>query len=172
MTVRKVVTPPNKTLRERARKVTSFGPEMQTLIEDMIETMRASRGVGLAAPQIDVGQRVIVIEYAENAEDDEESSTPPTLYTVVNPEIVRHSTRQVNGTEACLSLPGYYGDVERYDGVTVKGFTRSGQPFKKKARGWLARIFQHEIDHLDGILYIDRASQVWKAESEDIADLV
>lgn len=171
MTIRTVVTPPNKTLRERARKVQSFGQETQTLIEDMIETMRASQGVGLAAPQIDIGQRVIVIEYAEGSEESEEP-VPPTLYAVVNPEIVRHSSRKVNGTEACLSLPGYYGDVERFEAVTVKGLTRNGQPFKKKAQGWLARIFQHEIDHLDGILYIDRASQMWKAETEDIPDLV
>lgn len=172
MTMRTVVTPPNKTLRERAKEVKSFSEATQTLIDDMIETMRASQGVGLAAPQINVGQRVIVIEYAENSEQEDAEPTPPTLYSVVNPEIVRHSSHKVNGTEACLSLPGYYGDVERYDAVTVKGFTRQGQPFKKKALGWLARIFQHEIDHLDGVLYIDRASQVWRAESEDAVDLV
>jgi len=171
MTIRTVVTPPNKTLRERARNVQSFGPETETLIEDMIETMRASQGVGLAAPQIDVGQRVIVIEYAEDSEESEEP-VPPTLYAVVNPEVTRHSSSKVNGTEACLSLPGYYGDVERFETVTVKGLTRNGQPFKKKARGWLARIFQHEIDHLDGVLYIDRASQIWRAETEDVPDLV
>lgn len=172
MTVRTVVTPPNKTLRERARKVRSFEAETQALLDDMVETMRASQGVGLAAPQIDVGQRVIVIEYAEGSEQEDELVAPPTLYEIINPEIVRHSAEKVDGTEACLSLPGYYGDVERFQSVTVKGLNRHGDPFKKKAHGWLARIIQHEIDHLDGILYIDRASQIYKAESEDVPDLV
>jgi len=172
MAILKVVTPPNKTLREQAKKVRGFGPDTQSLIDNMIETMRASNGVGLAAPQVDVGKRIIVIEYAENDEDEDAPEKPPTLYEVLNPEIVRHSPHVVNGTEACLSLPGYYGDVERYETVTVKGLNRQGKPFKKKARGWLARIFQHEIDHLDGILYIDRASQMWEAGSGDVPDLV
>jgi len=172
MAILKVVTPPNKTLREPAKKVRGFGPDTQALIDNMIETMRESNGVGLAAPQVDVGKRVIVIEYAENDEDEDAPEKSPTLYEVLNPEIVRHGAPVVNGTEACLSLPGYYGDVERYETVTVKGLNRHGKPFRKKAHGWLARIFQHEIDHLDGILYIDRASQMWKAESGDVPDLV
>jgi len=172
MAIRTVVTPPNKTLRERARKVRSFGADTQALLDDMVETMRASQGVGLAAPQIDVGQRVIVIEYAEGSEQEDAPASPPTLFELINPEIVRHGAEKVNGTEACLSLPGYYGDVERFQSVTVKGFNRHGDPVKKKAQGWLARIFQHEIDHLDGILYIDRASQIYEADSEDVPDLV
>jgi peptide deformylase len=82
----------------------------------------------------------------------------------VNPEIARHSKETVEGNEACLSLPGYFGEVDRYESVTVKGFNREGKAIKIKAKGWLARIFQHEIDHINGKLYIDRANQVWRIE--------
>jgi peptide deformylase len=133
----------------------------------MVETMRAAPGVGLAAPQVDVSQRVIVVEFADNQNENED--TPPKLYVVINPEITRHSRETVMGTEGCLSLPGLLGDVERYETVTVKGLDRHGKPFKKKARGWLARIFQHEIDHLEGILFIDRAIEVYRVEDPEIS---
>jgi peptide deformylase len=168
MPIREIVTPPNPTLRQRAKKVRDISPAIETLIDDMIETMRAAKGVGLAAPQMDVGQRVIVIEYGEGLEDPEVENKPSKLYTVVNPEIVRHSKDTVLGNEACLSLPGYYGEVVRYETVTVKGLDRHGKTFRLKPKGWLARIFQHEIDHLDGILYIDRANEVWKIEEAQI----
>ena len=86
---------------------------------------------------------------------------------MVNPEIVRHSKETIEGNEACLSLPGYFGEVDRYETVTVKGLNRHGKPFKLKATGWLARIFQHEIDHIQGALYIDRANQVWRIEEDE-----
>jgi peptide deformylase len=131
----------------------------------MVETMRVAPGVGLAAPQVDISQRVIVVEFAEGSEDLEgDEEVAPKLYVVINPEIVRHSSETLMGTEGCLSLPGLLGDVQRYEWVTVKGLDRHGNPFKKKARGWLARIFQHEIDHLDGVLFIDRATSVWRVE--------
>ncbi len=167
MAIRKVVTPPNATLRARATKVRSITPEIETLIDDMIETMRAAPGVGLAAPQIDVSSRVIVIEYGEESEDPDITPEPPKLYAVVNPEIVRKSASTIFGNEACLSVPGYFGEVERSEIVTVKGLRRDGKPFRTKAKGWLARIFQHEIDHLDGILFIDRATQVWRIEDQE-----
>ncbi len=169
MTIRKIVTPPNPTLRTRAQKVKTFTPELQELVDDMIETLHAAPGIGLAAPQVDVGQRVILVEYAEGSEDDDEEAPerPPRLYIVVNPEITRASKETVLGNEACLSLPGYAGEVERAQSVTVKGFNRHGQKLKIKARGWMARIFQHEIDHLDGILFIDRATEIWRFEPED-----
>ncbi len=168
MPIREIVTPPNTTLRQRAKKVRTITPSIETLIDDMIETMRAARGVGLAAPQVDVGQRVIVIEYGEGLEDSEVENKPSKLYAIVNPEIVRHSKDTVLGNEACLSLPGYYGEVVRYETVTVKGLDRHGKPFRLKPKGWLARIFQHEIDHIDGVLYIDRANEVWKIEEAQI----
>jgi peptide deformylase len=164
MTVRKIVTPPNPTLRRNAQKVRSYGPALQTLIDDMIETMRVAPGVGLAAPQLDVSQRVIVVEYAEEPHDPEAPPKPAKLYAVVNPEIVRTSNNTVLGNEACLSLPGFMGEVERHEWVTVKGQDRHGHEFKLKPKGFLARIFQHEIDHLNGVLFIDHAKEVWRIE--------
>jgi peptide deformylase len=162
MTVREIVTIPNSVLRRKARKVTDFGPDLQTLIDDMVETMHAAPGVGLAAPQIDVSLRVILVEYG----DDEDESVPLKLYTVVNPEIIRSSDESEVAAEGCLSVVGYAGEVKRSLAVTVKGLNRRGQPLRIKAEGWMARIFQHEIDHLDGVLFIDRAERVWKVEGQ------
>jgi peptide deformylase len=142
--------------------VTDFGPKLQTLIDDMVETMRVAPGVGLAAPQVDVPLRVIVIEFG----DEEDETVEPKLYTVVNPEIVRKSRETLIGTEGCLSIPGLVGDVERSQSVIVRGFSRRGQPMKIKAKGWLARIFLHEIDHLNGVLFTDIAIDVWQPEVE------
>ncbi len=160
MAIRDIVTLPNPVLRRKARKVTEFGPELQKLLDDMVETMREAPGVGLAAPQVDIPLRVITVEYG----DDEDETVPKKLFTLINPEIARASTEVEMGTEGCLSLPGLVGDVERPVSVTVKAYNRHGQPTKIKANGWLARIFQHEIDHLDGILFTDRAKQVRKVE--------
>ena len=162
MSVREIITVPHPTLRRNARKVTDFGSDLQTLIDDMVETMRVAPGVGLAAPQVNVPLQVIVVEFG----DEEDETVEPTLFTIVNPEIVRPSRDVVMGTEGCLSIPGLVGDVERSEAVTVKGFSRRGQPMKIKAKGWLARIFQHEIDHLNGVLFTDRAEQVWQPEVE------
>jgi len=164
MAVREIITPANAALRQRARKVRSITPEVQTLIDDMVETMRAAPGVGLAAPQIAVGQRVIVIEYADPPEDPEAPAPPARLYALVNPEIVRRSPETVVANEACLSVPGYFGEVERAQTVSVRALDRKGQAVRIKAEGWLARIFQHEIDHLDGVLYTDRATRMWRVE--------
>ncbi len=164
MPTRVITTLPDPILRKKARKVRAFTPELQTLIDDMIETMRAAPGVGLAAPQISDSRRVIVVEFAEPSENDEEPPAPPALYVLVNPEIVRRSKEMVLDQEGCLSVPGYVGEVERHAAVTVKALNRHGKPKRMKAKGWLARILQHEIDHVDGALYIDRASQVWRPE--------
>jgi peptide deformylase len=162
MSVREVVTLPNEVLRRKARKVTDFGPALQRLIDDMVETMREAPGVGLAAPQVDELSRVIVVEFG----DEEDDEVPPRLFTLVNPEIARASRETVAGAEGCLSIPGFMGEVERPLNVTVKGFNRHGQPVRVKAQGWLARIFQHEIDHLDGVLFTDRAENVWRVEEQ------
>ncbi len=162
MATREIITLPNSILRGKARKVNSFGSELEVLIDDMVETMRAAPGVGLAAPQVNVPLRVIVVEYNES--EDEEK--PPKLYTVVNPKITRFSSEQDVGTEGCLSIPGIVGDVERPTAITIKGFNRRGQPLKIKAEGWLARIFQHEVDHLDGVLFVDRADKIWQIEGD------
>lgn len=163
MTLRQITTLPDPVLRRKARPVTRFDAELQTLVDDMIETMRAAPGVGLAAPQVGVSERVIVVEYAEN---DEQEDAPKKLYVLVNPEIKTASEEFEMGIEGCLSVPGWQGDVERALALTVKGQTRRGQPVKVKAKGWLARIFQHEIDHLDGVVFTDRATRVWKPQAE------
>jgi peptide deformylase len=160
MAVREIVTLPQAILRRKARKVTDFGPELQTLADDMVETLHQAPGVGLAAPQIDESIRLIVVEYG----DEEDENVPPKLFILANPEITRASQDTLVGTEGCLSIPGIVGDVERYAAVTVKGLNRHGRPMTVKAKGWLARIFQHEIDHLDGILFVDRAEKVWQTE--------
>lgn len=157
-----IATVPDPILRRKARKVNDFGPELQKLIDDMVETMREAPGVGLAAPQVNSSLRVIVVEYGD--EDDE--SAPLKLYTVINPEIVRSSQEKEVGPEGCLSIPGFQGEVERLSDIIIKGQNRFGRPVRIKAGGWLARIFQHEIDHLDGVLFTDRADRVWKVEGE------
>lgn len=165
MPLREIVTLPAPVLRRKARKVTEFDNDLQGLIDDMVETMRGAPGVGLAAPQVGVSLRVIVVEFAERQEDEEEGKQPaPKLYMVVNPEITQFSNDKEVGTEGCLSIPGFVGDVERSLEVTVKGTNRRGKPLKIKAKGWLARIFQHEVDHLDGVLFTDRAEKVWQPE--------
>ena len=168
MALREIVTVPNDVLRRKARKITEFDKELQKTIDDMIETMREAPGVGLAAPQVGLPERLVVVEYEE---DDEKEDSPKKLYVVVNPEIISASEETEMGIEGCLSIPGLVGEVERSLEIVVRGQNRRGQPLKIKANGWLARIFQHEIDHLDGILYTDRATKVWKPapEEENIA---
>jgi peptide deformylase len=160
MTIREIVTLPQAILRHKAHKVSDFGAAFQTLVDDMVETMRQAPGVGLAAPQVDESIRLIVVEYG----DEENEETPPKLYVMANPEITRTSPDTLFGTEGCLSIPGIQGDVERFVTVTVKGLNRQGRPMTVKAKGWLARILQHEIDHLDGVLFVDRAEKLWQAE--------
>ncbi len=162
MAVRDIVTIPDSILYRKARKVTDFGKELQTLVDDMVETMRVAPGEGLAAPQVDVPLRVIVVEFG----DEEDESVPLKLFPVVNPEITRFSKEQVTGTEGCLSIPDFVGDVDRSVSVVVKGMNRRGQPMRIKSSGWLARIFQHELDHLNGVLFIDRTERIWKLEGE------
>ncbi len=163
MPFRQIVTLPDPILRRKARPVTRFDEELQILIEDMIDTMRAAPGVGLAAPQVGVSERVIVVEYVEN---EEEENAPKKLFVMINPEIKAASEETEEGIEGCLSVPGWQGEVVRALAVTVKGQSRRGQPMKVKAKGWLARIFQHEIDHINGIVFTDRATEVWKPQPE------
>ena len=175
MGLRTIVTLPEPVLRRKARPVSNFDDNLQTLIDDMIDTMREAPGVGLAAPQVGISDRLIVVEYADPPVEDDEGApkeVKPKLYVMINPEIVKTSEEQVLGVEGCLSIPGLVGEVERFAMVQVKGLNRRGQPMKVKAEGWLARIFQHEIDHVNGIVFPDRATRVWKPEPEEEEDLV
>jgi len=172
MTVRDIVyinDPQNSAvLRKRAIKVTDFGPKFQELVDDMIETMLDAPGVGLAAPQIGVSKRVIVVRLPDDEESREEyGDEAGTLYVVANPEIRKHSRQTVEGVEACLSIPGYFGEVERPESAVIQGQDRHGEDIRIKAKGWLARVFQHEIDHLNGQLFIDIALDVWQPKAED-----
>jgi len=166
MTLRTIVTLPDPVLRRKAHAVTNFDKNLQTLIDDMVETMRDAPGVGLAAPQIGLSERLIVVEYYAKEEDEENEEASKKVWAVLNPEIVKASEEKLVGVEGCLSIPGMVGEVERHTEVLVKGLNRHGKPMKVKAKGWLARIFQHEIDHLNGVLFPDLATRVWKPQQE------
>lgn len=164
MAIRKIVHLDNPILRQKAQRVRTFDTRLYQLLDDMTETMVQAPGVGLAAPQVDINQRVIVVRLLDDEEGVEEHGDQAgVLYEVINPEIVKTTKDVVDGIEACLSIPGYFGRVDRFVGVTVKGQDRHGAEIRIKARDWLARVFQHEIDHLDGVLFIDKATEVWKA---------
>ena len=167
MALRPIVNVPDTVLRRKAHKVTEFDQDLQTLIDDMVDTLRAAPGVGLAAPQVGISERVVVIEYSPD--DSEDENAPKKIFTLVNPEIIKASEEIETGVEACLSIPGLVGEVDRAYQIMVKAQNRRGQNVKIKARGWLARIFQHEIDHLDGVLFTDRAEKVWKPSAEEQA---
>jgi peptide deformylase len=142
-------------LRQKAKKVKSFGPSLDTLVKEMLDAMRAADGLGLAAPQISVPLRVIVIEMPAELDEDGKEIHPGELYVYCNPEIVDASGEEED-QEGCLSVPGYVGQVKRATSVTVKGEDARGRKIRIKAKGLLARAFQHEIDHINGILFIDR----------------
>lgn len=132
-------------LREKAKMVTKFNSNLFRLLDDMYETMVAARGVGLAAPQIGIGKRVVVIDISQGRLE------------LVNPVIIDGEGSQVD-EEGCLSVPGYQHDVQRLQRVRVKAQDRQGNEFFLEGEGLLARALQHEIDHLDGILFIDRVN--------------
>lgn len=157
MTELKIVTLPDEVLRTQARPVTKFDDTLQTLIDDMIETMRAANGVGLAAPQIGQSLQLAVIETLPKT-DEEGNDIPGSreLFAIINPRIVWESRDVIDGIEGCLSIPGYVGEVERAYSIRIRAQDRRGKPLKLRLKGWTARIFQHEIDHLNGVLYIDK----------------
>ena len=146
-------------LRKHARRVEKFDDRLGTLLDDMAETMAAGNGVGLAAPQVGVLKRCVVIDAGEIARGDEESAeageTAPNILELVNPEIVA-SEGEVTVIEGCLSVPDRAGRVVRPQKVTVKAQNRHGEPFEITGEDMLAVCFCHEIDHLDGILYVDK----------------
>ena len=170
MTLLKIIQPDNPILRKKAMKVTNFkDAKLQTLIEDMIETMQAANGIGLAAPQIAKSLRLIIIGLPDNSEEDREEygDEAGKVYVVANPKIIKTSRETVMGVEGCLSLPGLLGEVERHEMIVVTGQDRDGNDFRLKPTGWLARVFQHEIDHLEGRLFIDLTDKIWRAGEDD-----
>jgi peptide deformylase len=138
-------------LRSKSKRVQKVTPKLVALAHRMLETMRANNGVGLAAPQVGILQRFFVAELPE----DEEEDLPAETYILFNPEIVKGKGEQI-GYEGCLSIPGYIGEVARQEQITVRGLNEGSRPVRYKLDGYLARVFQHEIDHLDGVLFTDK----------------
>ena len=148
MAVLEICCLPDPVLRRKARRVPSIDGSIQQLIDNMIDTMQHTHGVGLAAPQIGVSLQVVVLQMP-----DEEP------FAIVNPEIVKRSGEQ-QVMEGCLSVPGYVGEFKRSAAVTVKGLDRNGKAMRVKATGLLAEALEHEIDHLKGVVYIDHLDAV------------
>ena len=150
MAIRPLVYYDNPILREKAKRVSRFDGSLQKLIDDMVDTMHAEHGVGLAAPQVGVSLRLCVVALPEEYED----PLAGQLIVLANPEIVKAS-EAYEPEEGCLSVPGYVADVKRFRHVTAKGRDRHGKEVRYKASDLLAQAFQHEIDHLNGVLFID-----------------
>ena len=155
MTIRPILTEPNKLLRQVSKPVDGVGVEEQTLMNDMLETMYAAPGIGLAAIQIGVPKRIIVIDLSRN----DEKKNP--LY-FVNPEIITNSDKDAIYEEGCLSVPGQFAEINRPDKCKVKYLDYNGVEKILDAEGLLATCIQHEIDHLEGILFIDYLSKLKK----------
>lgn len=145
MAVRTIRLDPDPVLRKKAKRVPELDVSLQKLMNDMIQTMISACGVGLAAPQVGVSLRIIVFRLPEEKG----------IMTLVNPEIIKQGGENVC-QEGCLSVPGFTGEIKRFQWVKVKGLDRHGVQVRMKAEDFLAQILQHEIDHLDGILYTDR----------------
>ena len=142
----------DEVLRKTCRPVDAITPRVLTLLDDMIETMHAANGVGLAAPQVGILKRIAVVEVEEGE-----------IYELINPKIVASAGEQ-EGAEGCLSVPGRYGLVTRPKHVTVRALNRKGEEYEVTAHDFLARAFCHEIEHLDGKLYIDKVTRMLSEE--------
>ncbi len=163
MTVNDIKIYPDPVLRKKSENVTSIDKEIGKLIKDMFEIMEEADGIGLAAPQIGISKRIVVISINEKKFD---------RLALINPVIESYSTQTTVMEEGCLSVPGVNAEVERPQTIVVKSLTRSGRLVEISAEDLLARVLQHEIDHLDGILFIDRVnSQERKRVEEDIEAL-
>ncbi len=155
MAVYKIVEIGDEVLREKAKPVKSINANIIKLLDNLADTMYSARGAGLASPQIGVSKRAVVVDVGEG------------LYEMINPEIISSSGKETD-TEGCLSIPGLIGDVTRAATVKVKYLDRQGKEKNVTAKGMLARAMQHEIDHLDGILYIDRAANIRKLNQKEV----
>lgn len=152
MAVLQLTYDPNPILREKAKRIKTFDANLRKLVADMFETMRVENGVGLAAPQINHSVRLIVIEILPDRREGEKG----VKVALCNPEIVKASDEMVPDIEACLSIPGWYGEVPRHRWVVVKAQNPEGKEVRIKAEDYYARVLQHEIDHLNGVLFTDR----------------
>lgn len=154
----KILTDPNPLLRFSSSKVSDFGPKLQKTIDRMIVTMQRKDGVGLAAPQVGISEQIIVLGFFGDCDEDRENSFPLTV--LINPQIVECSKEQIKMVEGCLSFPDLKASVKRPKSVVVKGVDRFGKPITIQAEKLFARVLQHEIDHLNGILLSDRLEKI------------
>lgn len=162
MAILDIVTFPEPSLKKASAPVENIDDELKTLIEDMGQTMFHDSGVGLAAPQVGVNRRVIV--YNPHAAEEQQEAEDKTFTTLINPEILSKSKETFTSEqEGCLSVVDYRADVKRHSSVTVRGMNIDGQTIEFEAHGLMSVIMQHEIDHLDGILFIDRISALKRA---------
>ena len=153
MTVRRILTEPNIILRQKSLPVEAVDKDLQILMDDMLETMYAAPGIGLAAIQVGVAKRVIVMDIAQK-------DGPKNPMFFINPEIIEKSNNNSTYEEGCLSVPGQFAEIERPDKCHVKYLDYSGKKQEIKAEGMLATCIQHEMDHLEGILFIDYLSKL------------
>ena len=156
MTLRQILTEPNKILREKSQPVEQVNSDLQKLMDDMLETMYAAPGIGLAAIQVGVPKRVIVLDIAPK-------DKPRNPMFFVNPEIIKKSDNNSTYEEGCLSVPGQFAEIDRPDKCHIKYLDYHGQQKEIKAEGMLATCIQHEMDHLEGILFIDYLSKLKKS---------
>ena len=168
MALREILTEPNKILRTKSLVVEKVDKDLQKLMDDMLETMYAAPGIGLAAIQVGVPKRVIVIDIGlrdktESANNDEKQEVIKNPMYFINPEIIDKSKNNSTYEEGCLSVPGQFAEIDRPDKCHIKYLDYYGQPKEIKAEGMLATCIQHEIDHLEGILFIDYLSKLKKS---------
>jgi peptide deformylase len=169
MTIRKILYASDPRLRQKAKKVKDFGPHLKKLADDMLETMRQANGVGLAGPQIGVMQRIFVAEIPVDQEDPNSGQS----YVIVNPELTYLSEEIEEGQEGCLSIPNWYGLVNRHRSVQIKAKDVHGKNIRLTVDGFLGRIFQHEYDHLNGVLFIDHITdkeKLWQVLPEETVE--
>ncbi len=165
MAIRRIVITGEPVLHTRAREVEVFDEELRTLVRDMFDTMDKAPGVGLAAPQVGIPLRVFVYDYADDDGNERRG-------VVINPELVisevsTEAPDEEDEVEGCLSVPGERFPLKRAERAVLTGVDLDQNPVRIEADGWFARIFQHEFDHLNGTLYVDRLAEPWKSEAAE-----
>ena len=158
MAIRPIIEAPDPLLRQISSPVEAVTPEIQNLIDDMFETMYAAPGIGLAAIQVGVPKRILVIDLQDPEEEDGEPVRKPMVF--INPEILRSSDTPRPYNEGCLSVPDQYAEVERPDSIRLRWLDRDGKTHEEEVEGMLATCLQHEMDHLEGVLFIDYLSRL------------
>jgi peptide deformylase len=158
MAIRPIIEAPDPLLRQVSTPVEAITPEIQTLIDDMFETMYAAPGIGLAAIQVGIPKRILVIDLQDPEEEGGEPVRRPMVF--INPEILRTSETERPYNEGCLSVPDQYAEVDRPDSVRARWLDRDGKVHEEEIEGMLATCLQHEMDHLEGVLFIDYLSRL------------